>query len=240
MANTAQVGQRDQVLNTGRIAYGKYSNYFLPVLVDSSGNQTINVLVTETTPAVLQASTAIAASTWVKTSETSVVGYKKAAVFIDHARAATAAFGTNGTEYRVEFSAASSGDDKWIAATTWNAGSAVCSSAASSSTVAVGAATCVILSGTAMTIGDIVYVPSATAGNDEWWRVAAVSGTASFTILDASAYSHAATTAIFGGAERKCIIQDVEPFTRMRVVINNNASGTTQAIQSRVMVITEK
>jgi hypothetical protein len=238
MATT--IGQKNQVLITGRTAYGFDGTDAYPMSVNTSGYQNVNTMVTETIPAILQASTAIAASTWLKTTEMSVVGVKKVAVFIDHARAATAAFTNPGTEYRLEFSQKATGNDTWAAATTWNAATAVCMSCASSATVAVADTLCVILSGTAAVLNDFVHIPSATAGNDEWWRVAAVSGTANFTILDASVNSHAATTAIFGGGQRQCIIQDVEPFTRMRIVINNNASAGTNPIVARIACITER
>jgi hypothetical protein len=233
----AEYGKTNQVLITGRIMYGKNptDGNFYPVMAASSGYAMDKTVETN-----LIACTAIAGSTQLKSSAVSLTGIRKVAVFIDHAKCATAVFGTTGTEYRIEVSQKDSGDDTWVAATTWSAASAVCASMASSTAIVAGNTTCTILSGTATTLNQIVFIPSATAGNCEWWRVTAVTGTASFQFLDGAVNAHAATTGMFDGAQRTSINLDVEPYTRLRVVINNQASGTTQAIHSRVALITER
>ena len=54
-----------------------------------------------------------------------------------------------------------------------------------------------------------------------------------------AANAQSAAVSIYSQAERIPLSLNVESITRARVVINNNASGTTQAIYSRIACITE-
>jgi hypothetical protein len=231
MANTAQVGQIDQVLNTGRIAYGKRGNQFVPFSIT---DKTI-----ETEPLPTQS---VAASTIVKSAVVDLTGVKQATFYIDHGRASTAVFGTNGTTYELQFSQKNTGNDTWRSATTVVANSAACLAVAASTDAAVAATSIVFTSGTsAPSINNLVFWANSTlVTNSEWMRVKSVTGTASFTIVDGLTNTQDSDTNIYTKAEHWVLVVNTASATRARVVVNNAASGTTQAIYSRVACITEK
>lgn len=237
MAYPQDKGGTGQTHNTGYIAYVGDGNNFYPMKANSSGH--IIISNTETIQTEILTTQAVAASTQVLSTEFSLIGVKKATFFIDHARAGSAAFGTNGTEYRIEIAQKGAGNDTWRAMTTVTAGSALAMTCAASGNYTAGAGTIIILSGTAVTLGDKMFWPSGAASSSEWMKVAYISGTANFTILDPMVNNHAAASSIIGSAEQWVIPLNVEAVTRARIVVNNNASGTTQAIYSRVAYITE-
>ena len=218
---------------TGRKGYVWDGTNWRPQLADTAGAAKLSNV--ETIQTELVSAQSIAASTNVASTVLSLIGIKKATFFLDHGRAGSAAFGTNGTEYRIEVSQQASGNDTWRSLASVLASSAVAATLASSGTHAAGAGTITILSGTAAVL-DTLYLFQ--TGTIEWLRSTTVSGTASFTLLDALTYAHAAGT-ISAGAEHWALTLNVEAITRARVVINNNASGTSQAIYSRVACITE-
>ena len=233
-------GQPGKTENLGKIIYGCDSSQFYPILGRLSGTsliQRVDVENTETIETDLVSAQTIAASASVLSSTVSVVGVKRATVLIFHGRAATAGFGTNGTEYRVEVSAQSSGNETWQPIASILTGSAVCNSAAASSNCAAGTTLVTITSGTAMPARDIICF---TSGTIEWVRSTVANGTASFNVLDATTYDHASATGIFSSAELFPLTFNLESVTRLRAVVNNLASGTTQPIASRIAFITEK
>jgi len=232
MAYPQDKGQTNKVHNTGEIIYGGDGTNFYPIYVNSAGNQVKKTVQTE-----LFAAASVAASSQVASTILDLTSIKKATVFIDHGRSASAAFGTNGTEYKIQVSMAATATNQWRTLASVSAASAVCMTAAASSNVAVGATTVVILSGTAVVAGDIMVWPSGTI---EWFTVKVPTGTASFTTADAVDFAHAAASAaIIGGGEHFAVSLDVAAATRLRVFINNLASGTTQTVYSRVACITE-
>ncbi len=232
-----QTGAKDQSLITGRIAYGYNGSNAYPLYANSAGQ--IKVVLAKTIQADLIATQAIAVSTQVKSTTLDVTGVRKATFFIYHARAGSAAFATNGTEYRIESSPKDSGNDAWSTVASVECGSAVAMTAAASADASAGASTILILSGTAMTLGGLYFWVHGVAASCEWMKVSAISGTASFTVLDALTNPHAAASIIVGGAEQFVINLDVEGLTRARVVVNNNNTGASQAIYARVAAITE-
>ena len=245
-----QTGQKDQALTSGRIAYGYDGTNSFPLLIDSSGRiilpastvaiGKVDVRNTETIQTELYAAASLAASSQALSSVISLIGIKQATFFIDHGRAATGAFGTNGTEYRIEGSQKAAGNDTWVPLVSYLAQSAVAMSAAASGNHAAGAGTITILSGTATAAGSLLFwANTASAGSSEWLKVTAITGTASFNIQDALTNAQSAAVSIYSQAERIPLSLNVESITRARVVINNNASGTTQAIYSRIACITE-
>lgn len=229
-------GNTDQIMRQGNLIYGKASDgHFYPFSVGTDGVLSLTGTPTIQTP-LLTAQT-IAASTNVLSSTVSVSGIGKVTIFIDHARAATAAFGTNGTEYRVELSEQATGNDTWSPIASVVCASAVCNSAAASSNCAAGTTLITITSGTAMPTDDYIVF---TSGTIEWVKSTIATGTASFNVLDATTYGHASATGIFSGGEKIIATVDVSAATRMRVVVNNTNSGTTQPIASRIAYITEQ
>lgn len=229
-------GETNKIMPQGNLIYGKASDgNFYPVLVDTTGN--LGATNIETIQPDLITAQTIAASTNVLSSVVSMVGVKKALIQVYHARAATAAFTTNGTEYRIEVSAASSGNDTWTPIASILCASAVCNSAASSADCAAGTTLVTITSGTAMPITDYTVF---TSGTIEWVKPTVATGTASFNILDATTYAHVSATGIFSGGEKSPFTLDVSAATRLRAVVNNIASSGTQPIASRVTLITVK
>ena len=245
-----QTGQKDQALISGRITYGYDGTNAYPLKVDSSGQLIlpastvaigkVDTRVTETIQTEMVAISSIAASVQVVSAALSLVGVKKATFLIDHARAGSAAFGTNGTEYRIEVSQKAAGNETWRTLASVLASSAVAQTCASSGNYAAGAGTITILSGTALTLGDVYFWLNGAAASCEWLKVSAISGTVNFNILDGLTNAQAAASAIVGGAQQFVLTVDVEAITRARVVVNNNASGTSQAIYSRAACITEQ
>ena len=231
-------GQTDKVHNTGEIIYGGDGTNFYPIRVLTDGY--LDTRPRETIQTELLACQSVAASTQVTSSVLSVAGVLKAAIFIDHGRASTAAFGTQGTEYRVEGSAQSSGNDTWRPLASVVAASAACLAVAASADVAASGTTVVVTSGTSIpSRGNIVFwANTVSAASSEWMKVLSVSGTASFVIEDGLTRGQDSDTNIFTQAEQFVLLFDVEPITRLRVRVNNNASGTTLAVYSRVGCIT--
>ena len=231
-----QTGQKDQALITGRIGYGYDGANAWPFYANSSGNGLNKTVETE-----LVAHTAIAASAQVVSSVLSLVGIKKVAVFIDHGRAATTAFGTQGTEYRIEASQKASGNDTWRPIASVVASSAVASSISATADEAAGQTVIETVSATTLVAGDIIYwANSVTVNKGEWAKVVAVAAGTSITIQDGLTNAQDSDTSIFNKGEQFVLVLGVEALTRMRVVVNNNNSGTTIAIQSRIAATTEK
>ena len=258
----AGTGQKDQALITGRIAYGYDGTNVYPLKCNTAGQLilgagttsigsvilgagtatagTVAVSATKTIQTELLAIQSVAASTNVASTVLSLTGVKKATFFIDHGRANTVAFGTQGTEYRIEGSQKASGNDTWCPLASWVAGSAACLAVSASADVAAGGTTVVVTSGTSIPArGDVVFWLNTAATASEWMKVISVAGTASFVFLDGLTNAQAAATSIYTQAERFALLLDVEALTRARVIVNNNASGTTQAIYTRVACITE-
>ncbi len=241
-------GKKDQALIQGRVAYVINGDNAYAMAGDSSGGiilaagtaaaGTVAVSNTETIQTELFAPAVVAATTVSISSVISLVGVKKATFFIDHSKGNTAAFTTNGPEYRVEMSEQASGNDTWRPVASFNAGSAVAASAAASSDAAAGTILITITSGTAIPARDIICFTN-PASSAEWVRSTISTGTASFNVEENTTFSHASGTGIFAGAEQFVVSVNTEAFTRGRVVINNVASSGTQPILARAACITE-
>ena len=239
-------GDKNHDLLTGRMGYGFDGTDSWPLKAGTTdASSTLATLAVDVQPVKaiqteLLAITSIAASTQQASTILSLTGIKKAAIFIDHGRGAVTAFGTNGTEYRVEVSEKASGNDTWRSLASVLAGSTVALAVASSGAVGAGTTVVTILSGTAVAAGDIVFwANTASAASCEWAKVVAISGTASFTIQDGITNTQAAAHTIYTQGEEFALALDVAAATRMRVIVNNNASGTTYAVYSRIACITE-
>lgn len=245
-------GTKNLVLITGRVAYGKASDGQLyPILVDTNGNivlgagtaaaGTVAVSATKTIQTELMASSAVAASVIVASTVLSLTGIKQATIFIDHGRTSTVAFGAlGGTNYLIQGSEKAAGNDTWRTLATLVADSAACSSALSSGAVGAGTTVITILSGTAFAANDLIMWANTAdvANSTEWARVATVTGTASFTILDGITNAQGSTVVITNKAEHFVTTLDVSSLTRVRVVVNNTA-GTTAIVRTRIAAITE-
>ena len=85
-----------------------------------------------------------------------------------------------------------------------------------------------------------MWANTSSAAIIEWARVVAVSGTATFTVQEGITNAQGSTQVVYNQAEHFVISMNVEGITRSRVIVNNLASGTTQAIYSRIALITEQ
>jgi hypothetical protein len=238
MANN-YMGKVDQTLLTGRTSYGKASDSkFYPIVVDTNGGIITSAL--ETVETELLAASAIAASTTIISTVLSLSGHKQATFFIDHGRTTTVGFGAlGGTNYMIQASQKATGNDTWRTLATFVCDSAGASSALSSGAVATAATSITILSGTAFVAGDKVMWANTAApsSSTEWAFVKDVTGTASFTVLDALTNAQGSTVVITNKAEHFTVTVDTESLTRARVVVNNTC-GTTAIIRTRIAAIT--
>ena len=236
----ASTGPATSIL-TGAIPAG--TNIIGKVGIDQTTAGTTNavaVTAVKTIQTELLTITAVAANAQQKSSELSLTGIKKCTIFIDHGRTAVTAFVVAGTEYRIEASQKASGDDTWVPLA-----SVVCDITAAVAIVMDNAeaagATRIECTAVVPTKGDWVYFKNATIANSEWAKVILVDagvGTEYFDILDGLAKAQAAIT-MYNKAERFALTLDVEAFTRLRVVVNNNNGTTNVAVDSRIAAITE-
>ncbi len=238
-------GQMDSVLGRGRITYGGDGTNFFPIRVDAYGHivlgastaaaGTVAVSATKTSTDILETQL-IAASTTIVSTARDVNTTKKMGIYINHGRGATVAFGTQGTEYRIEYS--NSTDGPWFSMVSVTADSAACSSVRTGTALAVGNTTWAIVSTTTMVNGDMFSFANTTnAASSEWGSVITVTGTASIGVLDGLANIQASTEVMYTGAENFVLTLDTEAAQQMRLVVNNNNSGTTQPIYHHSEVI---
>jgi len=194
--------------------------------------------ITKTIQTELLAITKVAADAQQKSSELALTNMKKVAVLIDHGRTATTAFVVAGTEYRVEVSQKATGDDTWRMIA-----SAVCGIAAATEITADGdeaaGQTLIEIGANTPAINDIVFWENATLADSEWGKVAAIVGGTSFTLLDGLTNGQAAAKKIYNKGEQFVFLLDVEAYTRLRVVVNNNNGTTNAQVASRVAAITQ-
>ncbi len=70
-------------------------------------------------------------------------------------------------------------------------------------------------------------------------KVVAISGGVDFTMLDALTNSQLAAQKIYNKGEQYALLLDVEAYTRLRVVVNNNNGTTNVEVASRIAAITQ-
>ncbi|MDD3461916.1 MAG: hypothetical protein PHW28_11520 [Mesotoga sp.] len=185
----------------------------------------------------LLAITAIAANAQQKSSTLDITGYKSATIFIDHARDATTAFNAVGTEYKVQVSEKATGNDTWRTIS-----SVVCDITAAADIVMdelePAGETVIACGATLPAVNDKVFFKNSTLANSEWGTVVAIvstGGSESFTLSDGLTNAQAALAHMYNKAEQFVMKFNVEDYTRLRVVVNNNNAATTNvAIVSRI------
>ena len=247
MAYPQYMGQKNSVLGRGRIAYGGDGTDTYPIRTDAYGHivlgastaaaGTIAVSATKTATDIL-ATQLIAASTTIVSTARDIETNKKMTIFIDHGRSVVTAFGTQGTEYRVDFSQSNLTAGPWRTVVSLTAGSAVCSSVRTGTALAVGNTTWAIVSTTTMVVGDLFSFANTTnAASSEWGRVTSVVGTASIGVLDGLQNIQSSTEVMYTKAEHFVVTLDTESAQQMRLCVNNNNSGTTHAVYHRSAVI---
>lgn len=227
-----EAGGSGQILNGEEIGITK---------IDQTTPGTTNLVAVSAVKTIqteLLAITAIAAGAQQKSSTLALTGIKKATVLIDHGRTATTAFVGAGTEYRVEVSQKAAGNDTWR-----SIASVVCGIATATEITADGdeaaAQTLIEIGANTPAVNDILFWENATLANSEWMKVVAIDAGVTFTILDGLTNAQAAANKIYNKAEQFTLLLDVEAYTRMRVVVNNNNGSTNAAIKSRIACITE-
>lgn len=202
----------------------------------ASGGSTV---VSKTIQSELIAMTSVAANLQSTSSTLNVSGYAKAAIFIDHGRDNANAFVGAGTEYRIEASEKSSGNDTWRTVY-----SVVCDITAPSSIVTDNSesagATRIECGATVPSNGDIVFFKNSTLANSEWSKVVArdtTGGSEYFDIQDGLTNAQASGT-YYNKAEQFVLDIDLANITRIRVICNNNNGTTNRAIVWRCACIT--
>lgn len=244
MAKPNFIGTVNQTHPTGRTAYVYDGTDLRPLRANIAGEIIIganSASISKTIQTELMASSSVSASVIVASSVLSLVGVRQTTIFIDHGRTTEVAFGAlGGTNYLIQTSERATGNDTWRTLATYVASSAAASSALSSGAVAAAQTSIVILSGTAFVANDLImWANTASVANStEWARVATVTGTASFTLLDPITNAQGSTVVITNQAEHFVTTLDVSAITRVRVVVNNTA-GTTAVIRTRIAAITE-
>jgi len=198
----------------------------------------ITIAAIKTIQTELLAITLVAANAQQKSSELDLTNIKKVAVLIDHGRTATTAFVVAGTEYIVDVSQKASGNDAWR-----TIASAVCGIAAATEITAdaqeVAGQTLIEIGANTPVVNDIVFWENATLANSEWMKVVAIVAGTSFTILDGLTNTQEAAKKIYNKGEQYVLLLDVNAYTRLRVIVNNNNGTTNAQVASRVAAITQ-
>jgi len=199
----------------------------------------LTTAITKTIQTELLAPTLVAANAQQLSAELDLANIKKATIYIDHGRTAVTAFVGAGTEYRIEGSQKATGNDTWrtIASveciiTLATAITADGNEAAGTTVIDIGANT--------PAVGDIVFWRNGTLALSEWMKVVAITGGTDFTIQDGLTNPQLAAQLIYNKAEQFVLTLDVNSFTRLRVVANNNNGTTNVGVISRVAAITQE
>jgi len=199
----------------------------------------LTTAITKTIQTELLAITKVAANAQQKSSELDLTNMKKVAIMIDHGRTATTAFVVAGTEYRIEVSQKATGDDTWRMIA-----SAVCGITAATAITADGneaaGSTLIEIGANTPVVNDIVFWENTTLSESEWGKVVAIVAGTSFTLLDGLTNLQRAAQLIYNKGEQYVFNLDVEPFTRLRVIVNNNNGTTNAEIASRVAAINQE
>ena len=205
--------------------------------VDIGDVDVLSTAITKTIQTELNIIAAVAADAQDKSSELALTNVKKVAIFIDHARDAAGAFVGAGTEYRVEVSEKASGNDTWRKIASAVCGIAAALGHAMDEEEAAGT-TLILIGATTPLVNDIQFFKNATIANSEWGKIVAVVDNTSFTLQDGLTNTQAAITTYSKG-EHFVLLLDVEAYTRLRVVCNNNNGTTNQNIVWRCAAITQ-
>lgn len=198
----------------------------------------VNQNIAKTIQTELLAPTAVAANAQQLSSVLALANVKKATIFVDHGRTATTAFVGAGTEYRIEASQKAAGNDTWVPLA-----SVVCDIAAATAITADGneatGETVIDIGANTPAKGDYIFWQNANLALCDWGKVVAITAGVDFTLQDGLTNAQLAAQLIYNKAERFALSLDVEAFTRMRVVVNNNNGTTNVNIVSRVACITQ-
>lgn len=170
-------------------------------------------------------------------STQSVTTALAAAVHVYIGRGTGTAF-TAGSEptARVEVSAKSSGDDWFtpVAQFQMATGASIANTTLNGA-VSAAASTIVVNSATNIAAGDILLIEDSSASNYELARVLSVSST-TITLETALTNGHSNGAAVRDQAEMYVVSVDLSATSRLRVVVNNAASG--QAVRSAAYMVT--
>lgn len=156
-------------------------------------------------------------------SELDTTNLLSTSIFIHLGRLVTNAF-TTGVNFRIEASAAISGDGQWYPVTIFtsalgtNVGSqAVGAALAGQNILPIGATANFV-------VGDIVYISNAIEANDEFGRITTVTLNTSITLEDNLLFTQTGSTVI-SKAEMYYALIDTSAIARLRIVVDGSGAG---------------
>lgn len=148
---------------------------------------------------------------------------------------------TNEVLFRIEASAALSGNDEWTPIYTWTSqyGKTAANSTTLNGATTAGNTTTLLTSGTGYAAGasEIAYIKEATIANGEWSRVKSLS-TNTVTWEEAQTRNHANGATITNYAETWAIPIDVSGMVRVRLVVDTNYAVSGQAVDVLGWIVT--
>ncbi len=166
----------------------------------------------------------------VTSSDINVTNYLSATIFIHLGRLTTSAF-TAGVNFRIESSAASSGNGQWYPATIFTSpiGSSVASQAVSAAAPA-GQKVIPIANTAGFAVGNIIFISNPVTGNSEWARVTTVTLNTSLTVED-NLINDQTTSTVYNQAEMYLATIDTTSMVRLRVVVDGSGSAQNFAVE---------
>ncbi len=172
----------------------------------------------------------------VTSSDINVTNYLSATIFIHLGRLTTSAF-TAGVTFRVESSAASSGNGQWYptsAIFTSPVGSSVASQAVSAAAPA-GQKVIPIANTAGFAVGNIIFISNPVTGNSEWARVTTVTLNTSLTVED-NLINDQTTSTVYNQAEMYLATIDTTSMVRLRVVVDGSGAAQNFAVEVKSIV----
>ena len=186
----------------------------------------------------LMAITAVAADVQSISSTLALTGIKKATILIDHAKDNASASVGQGTEYVIQVSEKSTGNDTWRSLIAFTA-AITAPTAVVTDGIEAAAQTLIEIGASTPVVGDILFFKHATIGSSEWANVIAISAGVSCT-LESGLTTQQAQGTYYTQGEHFVITIDCETLTRLRVVCNNTKGTTNRACVWRAACITVK
>lgn len=172
----------------------------------------------------------------VKGSATDVSTKLGATVFLFHASVEAAA-NTNSGVFRIEGSAAASGDEDWATLYTVAATVSTADTEAMTATEPVGETVLAVASTTGFVAGDILYIQdTGTVADSEWAVCQEIVSNTSINLIDGLTNQKDSSDVIWNDADRWAIYVDLGAITRIRVVFQHEGATGANCHVKAIMV----